>query len=90
MRKRILIIEVPDSTAAIPCYSCRDCWDGEDARCVPQPAVSGCNKMRSRSSRSFSDHVQTHPVVERAARSAITTMAVRIKVMASSAMSLAV
>ena len=38
----------------------------------------------------FSDHVQTHPVVDRAARSAITTMAVRIKVMASSAMSLAV
>jgi len=59
-------------------------------RCVPQPAVSSCNKMRSRSSRSFSDHVQTHPVVDRAARSAITTMAVRIKVMAGSAMSLAV
>jgi len=55
-----------------------------------QPAVSGCNKMCSRSSRSFSDHVQTHPVVDRAARCAITTMAVRIKVMASTAMSLAV
>jgi len=58
--------------------------------CVPQPAVSSCNKMRSRSSRSFSDHVQIHPVVDRAARSEITTMAVRIKVMVSSAMSLAV
>src|SRR5215471_15172465 len=33
-------------TAALPSYSCRNCYDGEDARCVPRTAVSACSNRQ--------------------------------------------
>src|SRR5262249_27888478 len=37
------------ATSAIPSYSCRDCCDGEDARCVPTSDVSKCSTPRVQS-----------------------------------------